>query len=59
MKTAITPVEFLKQRIIEKVMAANDEYLLRAIDKMLSYTTHAEVRPQGSLELECAEGSSG
>ena len=59
MKTAITQIEFLKQRIIEKVVETNDEYLLRAIDKMLNYTTHVGVRPQDSVELKAVEGSSG
>lgn len=49
MQTAIKQIEFLKQRIIEKVLATDDEYLLHVVDKMLNYATPSEVRPQDSV----------
>ena len=50
MKTTITPTDFMKQRIIEKVQETNDEYLLHVIDKMLNYAAPAAEHPQGPGE---------
>lgn len=50
MKKAITPTDFLKQRIIEKVLATDDVYLLHVVDKMLGYATPSAEHPQGPGE---------